>query len=183
MGWWHGTNLTGIPFAQILDCRRLLLLADLFVLLLVGGSLKSLPGKAPAQEVHENVTQRLEIISSRLFAPQVRIDTHVACCAGQRFALAVGDVLLGLGVSVLLGHAEIDDVDHIGRFGAGAADQEIVGLDVSVDEVLFVNRLDAGELSRCQGHETRHIAGPQPGDLTICLATITTVLVENRRLQ
>ena len=54
--------------------------------------------------------------------------------------------MLGLGVSVLLGHTEVDDVNNVGRFRVGSADKEIVGFYVSVDEVLFVYRLHAGEL-------------------------------------
>jgi len=52
-------------------------------------------------------------------------------------------VLLGLWVTVLLGHAEIDDVDDVCCFGAGSADEKVVGLDVAVYEVLFVDCLDA----------------------------------------
>lgn len=40
---------------KILDWRCLLLLANLLILLLVGGSLQSLPWKATTQEVHENM--------------------------------------------------------------------------------------------------------------------------------
>lgn len=76
------------------------------------------------------------------------VDTHVARCTGQRLPLAVGDMLLGLGVTVLLGHAEIDHVDYIGGLGVGAADEEVVGFDIPVDEVLLVDRLDSGQL-RC----------------------------------
>jgi hypothetical protein len=50
-------------------------------------------------------------------------------------------VLFRLGVTILLGHAKIDDVDDIGGFGARSADEEIVRFDISVDEVLFVDRL------------------------------------------
>jgi len=49
--------------AQVLDGRRLLLLANLFVLLLVRGSLETLPRETSAEKVHEDVTQRLEVIS------------------------------------------------------------------------------------------------------------------------
>ena len=53
-------------------------------------------------------------------------------------------MLLGLWVSVLFGHSEIDDMDDIGGFGTGASDEEVVGLDVSVDQVAVVDRLDSG---------------------------------------
>ncbi len=90
-------------------------------------------------------------------------------------------MLLRLGVSVLFGHAKIDDMYYVGSLGAWATDQEIVRLDISVDEVLLVDCLHPGKLryslvGEGQGEDDR--AG-----LTICFATITTVLIVNRRLQ
>lgn len=46
----------------------------------------------------------------------------------------------------MFGHSEIDDMDHIGCFGGGSADEEVIRLDVTVNEVLLVDGLDAGEL-------------------------------------
>lgn len=73
------------------------------------------------------------------------VDTHVASGAREGLALAVGNVLLRLGVAVLLGHAKINDVNDIGGLGAGTANDEVVGFDVAVDEVSLVDGLDAGE--------------------------------------
>lgn len=42
-------------------------------------------------------------------------------------------MLLCLRVPVLLGHSEIDDMDDIGGFRPWSANEEIIGLDVSVD--------------------------------------------------
>lgn len=93
-------------------------------------------------------------------------------------------MLLGFGIPVLLGHTEIDDVDHIGGLRARATDEEVVGLDITVDEVLLVNGLDAREL-QSQALVARPTSGSPINENihTICLATMTTVLVENRRLQ
>ena len=57
-------------------------------------------------------------------------------------------MLLRFGVSVLFGHAKVDDVDNIGGLGGRSADEEIVRLDVSVDHVLLVDGLDSGELEK-----------------------------------
>jgi hypothetical protein len=46
----------------------------------------------------------------------------------------------------LLGHSEVNDVDYIGGLGVRATDEEVVGLDITVDQVLFVDCLNAGEL-------------------------------------
>jgi hypothetical protein len=55
-------------------------------------------------------------------------------------------MLFCFGISVLLGHAEVDYVDDVGGLCAWFADEEVVGFDVSVDEVLFVDGLDSREL-------------------------------------
>ncbi len=138
-------ELLGEAFAEVLDGGGLLLLTNLFVLLLVGSSLETLPRQTATEEVHEDVAEGLEIISARLFTSQVRVDTHITGGTGERFALAVWDVLLRLGVSVLLGHAKVNDVNNVGGLGSGTADDEVVGLDVSVDEVALVYGLDARE--------------------------------------
>ena len=107
------------------------------------------------------------------------VDAHVSCCAGQRFSLTVGDVLLRLRVSVLLRHAKIHHMDDVGGLRAWPTDQEIVGLDVAVDEVLLVDGLHSRELldvSEYWDAVTRL-------EHTICFATITTVFMENLRLQ
>ena len=49
--------------AKVLDRRRLFLLSDFLVFLLIGRSLEALPGQATAEEIHENVTQCFEIVS------------------------------------------------------------------------------------------------------------------------
>lgn len=138
-------KLLGETLAEVLDGRGLLLLANLFVLLLIGGSFEALPGQAAAEEVHEDVAQGLEVVSARLLAAEMGVDAHITGGSGERLALAVGNVLLGLGVAVLLGHAKVNHVDDIGRLCAGAADDEVVRLDVSVDEVALVYRLNSGQ--------------------------------------
>ena len=49
------TTLTGVTFAQHLYRSGHLLLADLLVLLLLGGCLEALPGQGAQVEVHEHV--------------------------------------------------------------------------------------------------------------------------------
>lgn len=92
------------------------------------------------------MAQSFQIVSPRLLTAQVRIYAHVAGSARERFSLPVGDVLFGLGVSVLFGHSEVNHMDDIGRLAVRATDQEVVRLDVSVDEVLFVDGLDSRQL-------------------------------------
>ncbi len=52
-------------------------------------------------------------------------------------------MLFCLGISILLRHAKVDHMNDICGFGARSADEEVVGLNVSVDEVLLVDGLDS----------------------------------------
>lgn len=52
-------------------------------------------------------------------------------------------MLLRLRVAVLLRHAEIDDVDNISSLGVWSANEEIIGFDIAVNQVLLVDGLDA----------------------------------------
>ena len=108
------------------------------------------------------------------------VDTHVPRGPTQTLPFPVRYVLLRLGISILLGHTEVDDVYYVGRLGAWAANEEVVWLDVSVDEVLLVDGLYPGKLKY---GSVKQCGRRMRKKLTICLATITTVLIENRRLQ
>ena len=94
------------------------------------------------------MTQRLQVVSTGLFASKMGIDTHVSSRARERLPFSVGNVLLSLGITVLLCHTKVDNVDDIGTLGAWATDQEIVGLDVAIDEVLLVDGLDSRQLGQ-----------------------------------
>ena len=59
-------------------------------------------------------------------------------------SITVGDVLAGLGVPETFGEAEIDDV-HV-MLLLPDADEEVVWLDVTVEEVTGVHELDSLEL-------------------------------------
>lgn len=69
-------------FTKLLDRSRLFLLADLLVLLLIRGSLQALPRQATPEEIHEDMPQRFQVVSTRLFynhdvrsgAPQIEGD-------------------------------------------------------------------------------------------------------------
>lgn len=74
------------------------------------------------------------------------VDTHISGSSTQTLALTVRNMLLGLGITVLLGHAKVDHVHQIGVFGVGPSNQKVVGLNISVDQVLLVDSLDSEEL-------------------------------------
>ena len=89
------------------------------------------------------------------------VDAHVSGGTGERLPLPIRNMLLGLGITILFGHPKVDYVDNIGRLGAWPANEKVVGLDISVDEVLLVYCLYPGELrlSSAKANKLRR-AGP-----------------------
>mmetsp|Transcript_164025 Transcript_164025/g.398635 ORF Transcript_164025/g.398635 Transcript_164025/m.398635 type:complete len:375 (+) Transcript_164025:167-1291(+) len=127
--------------AQKVDGRGHLLLHDLLVLLLLRVRPQTLPRQRPAQEVEEDVAQGLKVVAAALLDAQMVVDRGITRRTGQVLVLAVHDVHVRLRVPVPLRQAEINDVDHVGA--AAQPDQEVVGLDVAVDEVLRMDVLHA----------------------------------------
>lgn len=85
-------ELVGESSAEEIGGRSHLFLHDAVVLLLLGSCLEALPGKSPTQEIHEDISERFEIIAASLFNTQVSVDRSVTCCTGQIFVLSVRDV-------------------------------------------------------------------------------------------
>ena len=121
-----------------------LLLHDAVVFLLLGGGLETLPRERTAEEVHEDVGERLEIITTSLLNTQMGVDGGVTSGTCEVLVLSVGNVKMGLRVSVLLGETKVDDIDLVAALPN--THQEVIRLDVTVDEVARVDVLDSGDL-------------------------------------
>ena len=106
-----GAEFGRVALAQLFGRGRHLAVHDALVLLLLGVGLEALPGEGAADEVHEDVAERFQVVAAALLDANVRVDRGITGGSGQVFVLAVGDVLVGAGIAVLLGKAEIDDVD------------------------------------------------------------------------
>ena len=61
-------GLTWETLAKLFNGSALLFLADLLILLLVGSSSETLPWQTATQEVHKDMAQRLQVVTSRLLA-------------------------------------------------------------------------------------------------------------------
>jgi hypothetical protein len=128
---------------EIRGCGHLLLHNPIVFLLLCSG-LETLPGKRTTEEIHENIRERFEIIATSLLNTQVGVDGGVTGSTGEVLVLSVGNVKVGLRVSVLLGKAEINDIDLVSTLAD--SHQKVVWLDVTVDEITRVNVLDTRDL-------------------------------------
>lgn len=84
--------------------------------------------------------------NTRLTDAQMGVDGGVAGGAGEVLVLTVGDVLVRSCIAVLLGQAEVDDVDQVALLAE--PHQKVVGLDVSVNEVLGVDVLNPTDLQQ-----------------------------------
>ena len=133
----HRPGLGREALAQALGRRRHLAVHDALVLELLRVRLQPLPGQRAPDEVHQYITQGLQIVPSRLFDADVRVDRRVARRPRHVLVLAVGDVLVAPRISIFFSEPEIDDVDHMLSFPE--PDQEVVRLHVAVDEALRVD--------------------------------------------
>jgi hypothetical protein len=78
----------------------------------------------------------------------VGVDGGIAGGTSQVLVLAVRDVEVSLGVTVLLSESEINNVDLVASLAN--AHEEVVRLDVTVDEGFGVDVFDAGDELVCQ---------------------------------
>jgi len=74
------------------------------------------------------------------------IDAHVSSSAAQALSFAVRNMLFCFGVTILLGHSEVNDMDKVGVFGMGSTDQKVVRFDITINQILLVDCLDAAQL-------------------------------------
>ena len=116
------------------------------------------------------------------------VDAGVAGCASQVLVLPVRDVEVRLGVAVLLRETEVDDVNLV----AALADthQEVVGLDVTVDEVAGVDVLNTGDLQAtvsnhyCEDpRDTYQLVGKEEYSLKAKLAVAEVEKILERRAE
>lgn len=71
------------------------------------------------------------------------VDAGIAGGTSQVLVLSVRNVEVSLGITVLLGQTEIDNVDLVAALAN--AHKEVVRLDITVDERLGVDVLNAGD--------------------------------------
>ena len=155
-------NSLGKPRHKDLGGSGHLLLHDAVILLLLGGRLQ---GPATAElataEVEHDVAQRLHVVTTRLLYKEVsrgsthqrgcsvhtdtqmRVDGRISSGTRQVLVLTVRDVEVRLRIPVLLRQTEVDDVHLVAPLAN--PHQEVVRLDITVDEALGVDVLDAGD--------------------------------------
>jgi hypothetical protein len=127
------TELVRESAAQQVRGRSHLLLHNSVVLLLLSGCFQPLPGESATQEVHEHVSEGLQVVTTGLFDTQVRVDGRVTSSACEVLVLPIRDVQVGLGVTELFSKPEVDDVDLVASLSN--THQEVVGFYVTVNKI------------------------------------------------
>lgn len=87
--------------------------------------------------------ERLQLTSAKM-----GIYTHVSRSSTQTLPFTIRNVQFRFGIAVLLCHPKINDMYNVGGLRPRFPNQEIVRLDVPIDKVLVVDRLNTGDLER-----------------------------------
>lgn len=72
---------------------------------------ETLPRKSSTVEIHEDITERLHVISSTLLDALVSVDACIASCTRQVLVVTIGNMLSRVAVGVFLWQAEVNDID------------------------------------------------------------------------
>ena len=126
---------------QRLDGRRDLLIFNSVVLVILVFALKTLPWQRSLQEVDEDETDGLKVVTPTLLNAEMRIDTGIARRTRQRLVVLVGNVLTRLGITITLREAEVDNVNDI--LLLAVANEEVVRLHVTMNEMVVMKELEA----------------------------------------
>ena len=82
----------------------------------------------------------LQIIASALFNALMGSNRGVSGSSSKILAVLVRN-MLALAVLIALGQTKVNDVDVVSS-GLSASDQEVVGLDITMDDALLVHFLN-----------------------------------------
>lgn len=147
------TEFIGETTAEEVSGCGHLFLHDAVIFLLLGGGFQTLPGEGTAEEVHEDVSEGLEVVATGLLNTEMGVDRSVASRTSEILVLSVRDMEVGLRVTEFFRQTKINDVDLVAALSD--AHQKVIGFDVTVDKVARVDIFDARNLERRMSEGTR----------------------------
>jgi len=137
-------ELGGTSLAERGDRNGLFLFHNEFVFLRGGFGLESLPWKSTLEEIDKDVPNRLEVVPTGLFDPQVIVDGRIPRSSRQGSSFPLRNMLESSGMAVPLGESEIDTVNEIAVSTTPVRD-EIGGFDIAMDQMTGMHQFDAFE--------------------------------------
>ena len=90
------------------------------------------------------------------------IDAHISCSACQALVLSILNVFPALWINELFSETKIDNMDNVLIWCAMPTHKEILGLNVTIYQVLAVYILDSGNLGgreRGRGRGRERVVG------------------------
>lgn len=115
--------------AQLFNACILLLVPNLIILFLLGLRWETLPRQFSLEEVHSDVPESLEVVSSRLFVAQMCVERGISRSTSEILSFLPWDVLSCLWISESLGQTKVNKIDA-GRLLR--SNEEVIWFDVSV---------------------------------------------------
>lgn len=134
-------KLNRVALAEILQRGFNLLFLDVVVFFIFGAARQSLPWKLTLEKVKQDMADTFEIVPSGLLNSFMGCNGGISGSSCQVLAILVRN-MNALVVLVALGEPKINDVNIV-PCSVSSSDQEVVGLDISVNESLFVHLLDS----------------------------------------
>jgi len=114
------------------------------IFLLLGCGLETLPRKSTAEEVHENVSKRFEVVATSLFYTKMSVDGSITGGTREILVLSVRNMEMSPIITVFLGQTIVNHIDLVATLSN--AHQKVVWFDVTVDKVARVNVFNARNL-------------------------------------
>lgn len=130
-----------VALAELLDWNFSLLLFDICVLFSLWSSWKSLPWERAHQEVKDDMTNCLKIISSWLFVTNMGVDTSISGSTCQILSISEWDVFT-IWALITFGKTKIDDIYGVFCLFSSSS-HEVIWFDISMDNTFLVNNLDS----------------------------------------
>lgn len=112
-------------------------------MILILPALNALPGQRPSEEIHQHEAYTLQIVPSRLLVTSMSVDRAIPCSSGNIFVIFKRNVAFFGAGPVLLGEAEVDDVQSI--LALVHTHHEVIGLYIPVNVVLIMHVLNSFE--------------------------------------
>ena len=135
-------KLNWVALAEHLNRGGQFLLLDPFILVPFVVGLEALPGEHSSEEVHGDVADALHVVSAGLLNTQVSVDGGIPGSSGQVLSFSVRN-MLSISLNIPLGQSKVKKEDFVAGFIVSHA--EVIGFDISVDEVPVVNIFDSGD--------------------------------------
>lgn len=111
-----------------------LLVSDALIFLRLCRCSQSLPWERSAQEVHEQISETLEVVSTTLLNSKMRINARIARSSRQILVVLVLNVHKGSGIAISLGQTIIDEINMVSTLPC--SHDIVFRLDISMNKML-----------------------------------------------